>query len=120
MMGGIVLTLYRNGKTNTGITVGIPIGPAIIGSGLPEMPQSTVVTTNKKLQASIKILCYCQGTGKTSASASVGVPIGPTIIGSGLPEMPQVAILTCSKEFQAAISAGACYRRAGKATTSST
>src|SRR6266567_7560721 len=102
MMGGIVLTLYRNGKTNTGITVGIPIGPAIIGSGLPEMPQSTVVTTNKKLQASIKILCYCHGTGKTSASASVGVPIGPAIIDSSLPEMPQSTIFTHGEDFQAA------------------
>src|SRR6266700_3990537 len=105
MMCGIVLSLYRNGKTNTGITVGIPIGPAIIGSGLPEMPQSTVVTKNKKLQASISAWGNCWRTAKPSPSRTVGVPIGPTIIDSSLPEVPQGAVLPDDKEFQSAISA---------------
>src|SRR5437899_12452818 len=83
------------------------------------MPQSTVVTTNKKLQASIKILCYCQGTGKTSASAAVGVPIGPAIIDSSLPEMPQGAVFTDGKEFQAPISVVRYCYGTSKANTSS-
>src|SRR5437660_431015 len=110
MMCGIVLSLYRNGKANTGITVGIPIGPAIIDSGLPEMPQSTVLPDDKEFQATNSALGNCWRTAKPSPSRTVGVPIGPAIIDSSLPEVPQGAVLPNDKEFQSAISAWTYYR----------
>ena len=90
-----------------------PLRPAVIGGGLPQVPQRCVLAHGEQFEPSIR------GGAKPRAKpreflpwwSIVRCPVRPAAIGARLPHVPQRFVVTDDEELHASIGAGGRRRR---------